>query len=107
MWVFFWNAILGTKDNEMSRTVRDLWIKESTKELLIPLIGIINPRIIITLGTKAFKGMKIVYNLKQKETLKDLILNNAIHVNGKMIFIFYNCGGLGLASSKQFYTNVL
>lgn len=96
--VFFTNAILGIKDNGMSSAVKDAWIYESTDEFLKPLIEIIEPEIIITLGVSAFKAIKSIYKLKEKSVLKELIHTNPIKVDNKKIFNFYHCGGLGLAN---------
>jgi uracil-DNA glycosylase len=51
---FFTNAILGIKKNGMSSKVKAIWEKESTEEFLKPLIEIIQPKIIITLGKVAY-----------------------------------------------------
>lgn len=98
--VFFTNAILGIKDNGMSSKVKAAWGKECTKEFLEPLIEIIEPKIIITLGTYAFKSVKDLYKLKEEPVLKKLITKNPIEVDDKKIFTFYHCGGLGLANRK-------
>jgi Uracil-DNA glycosylase len=98
--VFFTNAILGIKYNGMSSKVKASWVKECTNEFLKPLIEIIEPKIIITLGTYAFKAVKDLYKLKEKPVLKDLINRDPIEVEDKKIFAFYHCGGLGLANRK-------
>lgn len=98
--VFFTNAILGIKYNGMSSKVKASWGKECTNEFLKPLIEIIDPKIIITLGTYAFKAVKDLYKLNEKPVLKDLIIKDPIEVKDKKIFAFYHCGGLGLANRK-------
>lgn len=98
--VLFTNAIFGIKDNGMSSKVKDSWGKECTKVFLEPLIEIIKPKIIITLGKYAFKSVKDLYKLKEEPVLKNLINKNPIRVDNKIIFAFYHCGGLGLANRK-------
>lgn len=98
--VFFTNAILGIKDNGMSSKVKEQWEKECTENFLYPLIEIIKPKIILTLGTVPFKAIKRVYKLKQKPVLRELINQNPIILDSTKIFAFYHCGGLGLANRK-------
>lgn len=96
--LFFTNAILGIKDNGMSSKAKDAWQRECTEEFLKPLIEIIEPNIIITLGVHAFKAIKRIYRLKQKPVLKNLVSISPIEVDNKKIFAFYHCGRLGLAN---------
>jgi len=96
--VFFTNAVLGLKDGSMTSTIKSSWLKNGAETLLKPIIDIIEPKIIITLGKKAYDAMSIIYPLK-KDALKNLININPIELpDGTLLFAFYHCGGLGVAS---------
>lgn len=96
---FFTNAILGIKTKgKMAGKVSTSWARESTIAFLIPLLEIIEPEIIITLGTIAYNEIAFVYSLPRRP-LKNLIEKNPIHLNdNKLLYAQYHCGGLGLAN---------
>ncbi len=96
--VFLTNAILGIKPGNMSARVKASWVNESTEEFLKPLIEIIEPRIIITLGVHAYKAIKKTYKLKEKAKLSERSRSNPISVENKELFAFYHCGSLGTAN---------
>ncbi len=71
--LFFSNAILGIKTSEggMSGAVRQKWVKHSTIEYTLPLIDIIKPEVIITLGTKAYRAMRLIFSELKDGKMKD------------------------------------
>jgi len=95
--VFFTNAILGIKDGGMSSDVKSKWIKEGANEFLKPLIDIVSPAIIITLGKKPYDAIAEIYKLKKNDRLNTLIDNVPIELQDKiLLFPMFHCGGLGL-----------
>lgn len=96
--LFFTNAIMGIKQDGMSSNIKASWLKESAIMFLKPLIGIIEPKIIITLGANTFKAIKYIYPGNMNQPLRDLQSINPINVNEMKLFAFYHCGGLGLAN---------
>ena len=99
--LFFTNCILGIKsDGGMTGKVKMSWAVESTKHFLMPLIKIIEPEILITLGKLAYDSIAEMYGLK-KYPLKKIINENPIYLSdGKKLFAMYHCGGLGTANRK-------
>ena len=96
--VFFTNAILGLKEGAMAGSVKDSWLRNDAETFLKPTIDVVQPKIIITLGKKAYDSLAIIYKLK-KTPLKKLVENNPIKLpDGKLLFAVYHCGGLGIAS---------
>jgi len=96
--VFFTNAILGLKEGAMADSVKASWLRNDAETFLKPTINIIQPKIIITLGKKAYDALAIIYKLK-KSPLKTLVENNPIKLpDDKLLFAVYHCGGLGIAS---------
>ncbi len=96
---FFTNAILGMKESGgMSGKVLTKWVNESTENFLIPLLQILQPEIIVTLGTVAYKALAEVYSLPINP-LKVLIQNNPVQLDETInLYAMYHCGGLGLAN---------
>jgi len=98
--VFFTNTILGIKEvGTMSAKVRKAWAKESADRFLAPLIEIIHPRTIITLGVCAYGEIARIYGLTVLP-LRELIHRNPISVGDTEVYAMYHCGGLGLANRK-------
>lgn len=96
---FFTNVILGLKEGEeMAGNIKYSWVKENAIEFLKPNIEIIRPKIIITLGKRAYDAIAYIYKLKH-ESMKKLVTENPVKLNnGILIFAMYHCGGLGLAN---------
>ncbi|MFC6440284.1 uracil-DNA glycosylase family protein [Bowmanella sp. JS7-9] len=99
--VFFTNSILGIKEEgKMAGKVNQSWARQCTKEFLTPLIEIIEPKIIITLGTHAFSEVAYLYGLK-KSSLKNILASSPeISIENKLICPRFHCGGRGLANRK-------
>ena len=96
--VFFTNVILGLKVGAMADSVKASWLRNDAETFLKPTINIIQPKMIITLGKKAYDALAIIYKLK-KSPLKNLVENNPIKLpDGKLLFAVYHCGRLGIAS---------
>jgi len=95
--LFFTNTILGVKDGGMSSPVNAKWVNEGANEFLAPLITILQPNIIITLGTNPYKAVAEVYGLRKSMSLKELVGQEPVKLNdGKLLFPMFHCGGLGL-----------
>lgn len=98
--VFFTNTILGIKEKgNMSAKVKKVWAKESADHFLSPLIDIISPKTIITLGGYAYGEIARIYGLPVLP-LRELIHRNPIFAGNKEVYAMYHCGGLGLANRK-------
>ena len=99
--LFFSNSILGIKTSEsgMSAAVREKWVKHSTDQYTLPLIDIIKPEVIITLGTKAYRAMRFIFSELKDGKMKDLVEECFVVGERKtLLFPRYHCGGLGLAN---------
>lgn len=99
--IFFTNAVMGLKTPPMSANFKTSWIKESRDLFLKPLIDIIQPKIIITMGAVATKSVVELYNLKTM-SLKNMVDNSPITVSGdRLIFPVFHTGGLGLRNRNN------
>lgn len=113
--LYFTNAVLGAKVGQPSTDQKNGgmatpikskdWYSDTAIKFIKPLIEIINPKIIITMGTTAYNVISIIYQL-DKKTLKELIETNPIILNDKTkLFTVYHCSGLGLIS-RNFETQL-
>ena len=106
--LYFTNAVLGAKVGQpsnqgqnggMASPIKSKdWYADTAIKFIKPLIEIINPKIIITMGTTAYDTISIIYKL-DKKPLKELIDTNPIILSDKIkLFTVYHCSGLGLVS---------
>lgn len=98
--IFFTNAVMGLKTPPMSANFKTSWLIESREHFLKPLIEIINPQIIITVGKMATASVLSIYSLKTS-TLLDAVNKSPIEVDDKKIFPVYHTGGLGIRNRPK------
>lgn len=99
--VFFTNAVMGLKGGSMSSNFKDTWLKESREVFLAPLLQIIQPRVIIAIGTKATASLGKVYDFPVGSHA-DMVTASPIRTNaGPLVFPVYHTGGLGLANRPK------
>lgn len=98
--IFFTNAVMGLKDGTMSANFKDKWLSESRESFLIPLIEIINPNVIITIGAKATKSLSKIYGFKMKSHT-NMVNESPIEVGDKKVFPVFHTGGLGLRNRSK------
>lgn len=100
--LFFTNAILGIKTAEggMSGPVFQKWVRHSTVEFTLPLIEIIQPKIIITLGKQAYRALRIGFPEELPDGKMSALVETYFTVGERKMLLFprYHCGGLGLAN---------
>lgn len=99
--VFFTNAVMGLKDGSMSSNFKDSWLKESRELFLKPLLDIIQPKVVIAIGTKATSTLGKIYSFPVGSHA-DMVAASPIRmVAGPMVFPVYHTGGLGLANRRK------
>jgi hypothetical protein len=99
--VFLTNAVMGLKSGSMSANFKDKWLKESREMFLVPLINIIKPKLIITLGTKSLLSVSKIYGFTLN-SLKSEVEGSPIEVDGDVtIFPVFHPGSLGLANRNS------
>jgi len=99
--IFFTNAVMGLKTPPMSANFKSSWLTESRDLFLKPLIDIINPRIIITVGAMATKSVARIYNVKVSSHA-NMVDNSPINdVGDTKVFPVYHTGGLGLRNRRK------
>jgi hypothetical protein len=93
--LFFTNCVMGLKEGDMSANFMDKWMKPSRENFLTPLVDLIQPKIIVCIGSKAAESVSKMYNFKMGP-LKEMILKNPIEIDQTKIFSMYHTGGLGI-----------
>jgi DNA polymerase len=94
--LFFTNAVLGIKSGGMSANLKHDWLRHSSLNFTGPLIEIIRPRLIVTLGIGAYKALRFVFPALPYEPMNTLLKYPPFHLPGNgVLFPMAHCGGLG------------
>jgi len=90
--LFFTNFVLCLIKGEMQATVDDNSYKNCMKTFMRPLIELIRPKLIITLGKKAYDSITSLYGVEQKKRLRDAV-RKLIQINRETnLYAVYHCG---------------
>ena len=100
--LFFTNAVLGIKSGGMSADLKHDWLRHSSLNFTGPLIEIIRPRLIVTLGISAYKSLRFIFPYLPYEPMNNLLKYPPFHLSGSgVLFPMAHCGGLGLANRNM------
>jgi uracil-DNA glycosylase family 4 len=102
--LFFTNAILCLKNKgRMQGPVKDEWFKNCGSLFLKPLIDIISPKVVITLGEKAYRAVCNLYDIDQKKNFKDAVNNykGVPLVGSVLLFPVYHCGNRTINKNRK------
>jgi len=100
--LFFTNAVLGIKSGGMSAALKHDWMRHSSVHFTAPLIEIVQPRLIVTLGISAYKAMRFIYQSLPYESMSGLLKYPPFFLPGaRQIFALSHCGGLGLRNRSM------
>lgn len=96
--LYFTNAFLGVKKGGMAAPIKKAWFADTAKKFIRPLIQLIEPKIIIAMGSKAYEVVSLIYKLDQKPMKKIVDTNPILLDNNKKLFVVYHCSKLGMAN---------
>jgi len=90
---FFTNAILCLKDGGLQSKVEDQWFANCGKQFLLPLIQLVHPRVVVTLGEAAYRCIEREYRLPKAGFRQAVEMpRGAIIEDGVRLFPRYHCG---------------
>jgi len=92
--IFLTNAILCLKKGGLTGPVRTEWFDNCSKRYLQPLIDLIGPKIVVTLGVRALNSVLSLYDTSKPKCLRDVVDNeDGIQLGGDaLLFPMYHCG---------------
>lgn len=96
--LYFTNAVLGVKNGGMSSPIKRKWYADTAIKFIKPLIEIIEPKIIIAMGSKAYDIVSLIYSLEDKSLKRVIDINPIILKDNKKLFAVYHCSQLGVAN---------
>ena len=99
--IFFTNSVMALKNGSMSANFRDSWMKESRDEFLRPLLDIIQPKVIIAIGTKPTITLGKIYGFSVGPHSLMVSRGPLRTTDGPLIFPVYHTGGLGLRNRSK------
>ena len=94
--IFLTNAILCLKKGGLAAPVRTEWFGNCGRRYLQPLIDLVSPQIVITLGLRALNSVLSLYGMAKPKRLRDAVENgDSIGLpGGILLFPMYHCGQL-------------
>lgn len=93
--IFLTNAILCLKSGGLQGPVKKPWFENCGKEFLLPLIRIVRPEVVVTLGVRAYKAIVSAIGGKLATgPFHDIVENpNGFEIgDGVRLFPRYHCG---------------
>jgi DNA polymerase len=104
--LFFTNAILCLKDGEggLQAETQDQWYNNCCRYFLKPLIEIVQPKAVVTLGEKAMIAILSEYNIKTRfKSFKQAVeFVPGIKLNDETtLFPVYHCGARGVNINRK------
>ncbi len=104
--LFFTNSVLCLKQGNMSAKLTQKCIQNCGSRFLKPLVDLINPGLIITIGYKPYASLLALYKPNGWEKIKPLkaVVRQApiiLNPEGLKLIPMYHCGGLGLANRRM------
>lgn len=65
--VFLTNAVLCLKEGGDQAPVREEWFRNCGERFLKPTIEVVNPRVLVTLGERAYRSVEVLFDLPRIE----------------------------------------
>lgn len=98
--IFLSNAILCLKQKGgLQGPVKDEWFQNCGKKFLRPLLQVVNPKVVVALGQRAFKAILEAYDIPYSwpQTYRDVVIREGRSGGkklpaGPLLFPVYHCG---------------
>ena len=91
--LFFTNAILCLKQGDLQAPVKEEWFEACGREFMKPLLDIIKPIVVVTLGERAYRAIEESYCLDRSEFRRVVDKSGGIPLFGEArLFPMYHCG---------------
>ena len=91
--LFFTNAILCLKHGDAQAPVKDEWFQTCGIEFIVPLLLVLEPFAVITLGEKAYRALELLFRLNKTEFRS--VVNDPAGIplfEKTRLFPMYHCG---------------
>ncbi len=93
--IFFTNLILCLKEGGLQAQVKDEWFNNCTCAFIRPLVQIIKPKAILSLGKKVSESILDLYNIEhpKNKKLSEMMVHSPYALTSSMVlFPLYHCG---------------
>jgi uracil-DNA glycosylase family 4 len=103
--IFLTNIILCLKTGGLQARVKDEWLMNCARNYFKPMIDIINPKVIISLGKKPCESILSIYGIKFSKSLKlsSIIIKSPYALTDTInLFPVYHCGAGSTNRNRSF-----
>jgi uracil-DNA glycosylase len=94
--VFLTNSILCIKEGPMTGPILSSWIDACTEKHLRPLMGFLNPPVVVGMGNAGWRAVRRVFALETAPRLISHAAGGCWEVQDTRVFAVGHCGPLGL-----------
>lgn len=102
--LFFTNMILCLKQGGLQGPVHEEWFRVCVEHFFKPLLAIVNPAIVLTLGAYASRAILAAYQVpfKKSQSLAQLIQDSPYALTpATVLFPLYHCGSSGVNRNRS------
>lgn len=96
--LFFTNSILCLRQSGLTGPTKSRWFKNCSKEFLRPQIELVRPKVVATLGYKAYRSVMDAFGVPTKSKMRDAVTEATRLQNGSLLVPLYHPGRLGTVS---------
>lgn len=96
--LFFTNAILCLRSVGLSGPTQQTWFRNCSATFLRPQIDLVRPKVVATLGLRAYWSVMKAYEFSPKVRMRDAVKEIKCLPNGSLLVPLYHPGKLGIVS---------
>jgi DNA polymerase len=96
--LFFTNSILCLRQSGLTGSTKSRWFKNCGNEFLRPQIELVNPKVIATLGYRAYRSVMDAFGVPAKSRMRDAVGETILLMNQYSLVPLYHPGRLGTVS---------
>jgi uracil-DNA glycosylase family 4 len=95
---FFTNAVLCLKPGLLTGPVKWSWFNNCGREFLRPQVELVNPKVVVTLGYRAYHSLMKAYALPRKALMREAVQESVRLPGGNVLVPVYHPGNNGTRS---------
>jgi DNA polymerase len=96
--LFFTNSVLCLRPGRLTGPIKSRWFDNCSREFLRPQVELVNPRVIVTLGLKAYRSLLMAYEMPHKTLMREAVQETVRLPGGQMLVPVYHPGNNGTRS---------
>ena len=96
--LFFTNSILCLRQKGLTGSTKSGWFKNCSEKFLRPQIELVRPKVVATLGYKAYRSVMNAFRISAKTKMQEAVQGTTRLQNNSLLVPLYHPGRLGIVS---------